>query len=159
MSADNFDNIMRLGTEGVPPLDRRKFIDAFHLSNKAAMFPGNPFPDPTSKGFAIGNEDGTATEYSFGDTPMNRATFAVKKRYGDDRMFMPIFMLRFMALQEILEHPECAKWITAGEGDSMEISEATIYAAAVAPMTEELQFDPATYFPLVEEIDQEADED
>jgi len=157
---DNFiPDLMRFREEGVPELDRDKFVDAFHHAYKAAAFPGNPFPDPTEKGLTIDNEDGTASRLSFTDVPENRVAFAILQRYTDDRMFGMIFLMRYMSLGQVWGDPRCERWKRIGDDGQEEINEATIHAAAVAPMTDQMLFDLDRYFEIVEEIYNEDEND
>ena len=138
-------------------MDRREFVDSFHHAYKAVMFPGNPFPDPTTKGFTLDNEDGTFKILTFTDTPLNRAGFAITRKYRGDPEKAQIFLLRYLALPSIWDDPRSEQWRRQCDDGSEEINDAVIHAAAITPLTRHLEFDLDLYFQNVREIASEDD--
>lgn len=133
-------------------MDRREFVDSFHHAYKAVMFPGNPFPDPASKSITIDHEDGTFSDLRFTDTPLNRAGFAITRRYKNEPEKAQIFLCRYMALFSIWEDPRSNQWRRIGEDGAEEVNEAVLHAAAITPLDRELNFDLDRYFENVQQI-------
>jgi hypothetical protein len=145
-------NPFRLLKEGCPVFDKREFHETFHHAYKAAMFGGNPYPDPKAHGVTLNSHDGPK-KYTFADCTENRVGLAVTRRYKGQPEKGFNFLMRFFALDDVWEDARVKKWMRQTDDGKIEFNDVLLDAAAVTTLKDG-DFDLDEFFCNAEQFSQ-----
>jgi len=136
----------------VLPMSSEQFMFAVQVGNAAGAY-RMPMESPAGFGISLEMEDGITQRFRLNDVPENRFGIALKQHFGNDRLALASFMLRWFALVRILKCDECQTYIRPDSDSGARLIHSSVFdVAATQPLNESWEFDRDTFFTPVAEL-------
>jgi hypothetical protein len=139
------------------PVNPQEFRFCLDLGNAAAS-QKMPMASPESKAINFREKNGDLTQIVIKDTPLTRVMMAISDHVKDcggddsDNFAKQVSIhFRMQAMGKIIEHPGAEAW-SRDLGAGREIHEAVVEAASTAELNSDAEFEPNSFFELVETI-------
>ncbi len=143
----------KIGPDALLPLDQDQFLHACRVAEAAAT---QGMPIENLENYSVASDLGSeVSTHRFADERMSQAMLGVKTVAGLTDEEFRRFVLRFLAMIEVMEDRRVERWtrdIVDEDERYEEVNAAVIRAAAVAPLNEDQRFDPVEFFQQVKAI-------